>query len=211
MVKPGSRIGLIYFVPHSQGYPITIISVAKLIEPCIIRLNSKIFSNDIEVGLSMKPKEKIVTILGIVGINNDSFYGRNQILFAEAYSTIVKDAMMVLFEFQKPDYIQSKKLTQSLKTSVTNNIKLTFIASINDQIVPLYSSFYLFLKHPNIFRATFIDKSSLTPSFITGIVNIAGTLLNLCCDDHSITKEISPSLMVDTQPSIMNIKYIYWD
>lgn len=58
MVKPGPRIGLIYFVPHLQGCPVTIILVAKFIEPCIIRLNSKNFSNDVEVDFSLKPKEK---------------------------------------------------------------------------------------------------------------------------------------------------------
>lgn len=146
----------------------------------------------------------------MVGVNKDPFYGRDQTLFAEAYSTIVKDVMTELFEFQKADYIQYKKMIPSLKTSVTNNIKLTFIASINDQLVPLYSSFCLFFKHPNIFRATFIDKSSLTPSFITWIVNITGTLLNLCFDDHSITKEISPSLvgsLTDGGHSTINNEY----
>lgn len=184
----------IYFVTHSQGCPVTIILLAKLLDSGILRLNDTNFFNDIEIGLNMMPNKKIVSILGMAGINNGPFYGRDQTLLVKAYTTIAKDAMMELFEFQKPDSIQSKKLIQSLKTLVTNNVKLTFIASINDQLVPLYSSFCIFLKHPNIFRATFIDRSSLTPDFITGIVNIAGTLLNLGYDDHNIIKEISPSL-----------------
>lgn len=184
----------IYFVTHSQGCPVTIILLAKLFDAGILRLNNTKLFNDIETGPNITPNKKIVSILGMAGINNGPFYGRDQTLLVKAYTTIAKDAMMELFEFQKPDSIQSKKLIQSLKTLVTNNVKLTFIASINDQLVPLYSSFCIFLKHPNIFRATFIDRASLTPKFITGIVNIAGTLLNLGYDDHNIIKEISPSL-----------------
>lgn len=184
----------IYFVTHSQGCPVTIILLAKLFDSGILRLNDTRLFNDIAIGANVIPNKKIVSILGMAGINNGPFYGRDQTLLVKAYTTIAKDAMMELFEFQKPDSIQSKKLIQSLKTLVTNNVKLTFIASINDQLVPLYSSFCIFLKHPNIFRATFIDRSSLTPNFITGIVNIAGILLNLGYGDHNIIKEISPSL-----------------
>ncbi|KAG0663802.1 hypothetical protein C6P44_001503 [Monosporozyma unispora] len=189
------KADFIYFVTHSQGCPVTIILLGKLMETGIINVNETSFFNDIEVGIDFTPRKKIVSILGMAGINNGPPYGRDQTLLVRAYTTIAKDAMMELFELQKYDSLQSKKLIQALRTVIANNVKLTFIASINDQLVPLYSSFCIFARHPNIFRATFIDKGSMTPNFITGIMNVAGKLLDLGYDDHNLVKEISPNLI----------------
>lgn len=187
----------IYFVSHSQGCPVTIILLARLIETGIINIdNSKLFNNqnsDLN-DINLFGNKKIITILGMAGINNGPFYGADQTLIVRAYQTIAKDAMMELFEFQKFDSIHTKKLVQSIKIIISNNIKITLVGSINDQLVPLYSSFCLFVDHANIFRATFVDKNSRTPAFITRIVKIAGTLINLGYRDHDIIKEISGSL-----------------
>lgn len=193
--KEFKKADFIYFVTHSQGCPVTIILLGKLMETGIINVNDTSFFNDVELGVDFTPRKKIVSVLGMAGINNGPPYGRDQTLLVRAYTTIAKDAMMELFELQKYDSIQSKKLIQALKTIISNNVKLTFIASVNDQLVPLYSSFCIFARHPNIFRATFIDRGSMTPTFITGIMNIAGKLLNLGYNDHNLVKEISPNLI----------------
>ncbi|KAG0670281.1 hypothetical protein C6P45_002591 [Maudiozyma exigua] len=188
----------IYFVSHSQGCPVTIILLAKLIETGIINIdNSKLFNNQNNNldDINLFGNKKIISILGMAGINNGPFYGRDQTLLVKAYQTIAKDAMMELFELQRFDTIQTKKLVQSIKTIIANNVKLTLVGSINDQLVPLYSAFCLFVDHPYIFRATFIDRNSRTPSFITRILKIAGTLLDLGYRDHDIVKEISGSLV----------------
>ncbi|CCF57544.1 hypothetical protein KAFR_0C05530 [Kazachstania africana CBS 2517] len=198
---------MIYFVTHSQGCPVAIILLAKLIESGVLSLDNLNFVNNMGsktnsegvdpldfLAQNNNNKKKIVSVLGMAGINNGPFYGADQTLLVKAYQTIAKDAMMELFEFQKFDSIQSKKLMQGLRVLIANNVKLTFVGSVNDQLVPLYSSTCLFAAHPNIFRATFIDKSSRTPAFITRIAKIAGTLLNLGFEDHSIIKEISGSL-----------------
>ncbi|CAL9737797.1 hypothetical protein MOSE0_M08460 [Monosporozyma servazzii] len=189
------KADFIYFVTHSQGCPVTIILLGKLMETGIINVDDTSFFNDVEIGVEFTPRKKIISVLGMAGINNGPPYGRDQTLLVRAYTTIAKDAMMELFELQKYDSIQSKKLIQALKTIISNNVKLTFIASVNDQLVPLYSSFCIFARHPNIFRATFIDRGSMTPTFITGIMNVAGKLLNLGYNDHNLVKEISPNLI----------------
>lgn len=189
------KADFIYFVTHSQGCPVTIILLGKLMETGIINVDDTSFFNDVEIGVEFTPRRKIISVLGMAGINNGPPYGRDQTLLVRAYTTIAKDAMMELFELQKYDSIQSKKLIQALKTIISNNVKLTFIASVNDQLVPLYSSFCIFARHPNIFRATFIDRGSMTPTFITGIMNVAGKLLNLGYNDHNLVKEISPNLI----------------
>ncbi|EJS42463.1 YML020W [Saccharomyces arboricola H-6] len=200
----------IYFVSHSQGCPVTIMLLAKLIKNGVINLdNSQFFNDEIQFCSS----KKIISILAMAGINNGPFYGADQTLFVRAYQTIEKDSLRELFEFQKFDSKQSQSLIEGLRTVISNNVKITFVGSINDQLVPLYSSTCLFVNHPNIFRAIFIDRGSQTPAFITRIVKIAGSLLDLGYNDHGIIKEISGSLAGTLtgggHSSIYNEKQVY--
>lgn len=191
--KEINQADIIYFVSHSQGCPVTIILLAKLLECGIINIdNSKFFNGS--ASFTFTAKRKVISVLGMAGINNGPFYGADQTLFVRAYQTIEKDSLRELFEFQKFDSLQSKQFIESLRTLIRNDVKITFVGSINDQLVPLYSSICLFAHHPNIFRATFVDKGSQTPAFITRIVKLAGSLINLGYDDHGIIKEISGSL-----------------
>lgn len=51
-------------------------------------------------------------------------------------------------------------------------VKVVFIASLNDQVVPLYSALFSSLSHPNILRAIFIDAQAFETSadFMTNLV-----------------------------------------
>lgn len=167
----------VYFAAHSQGCPVSIILLAKLIEDGIINAENK-----------------KVSMLLMAGINNGPFFGADQTLFVRAYSTIESGSLMELFQFQNFDSVHSRELLNSLKTVIKHNIKLTFVGSINDQLVPLYSSTCLHVRHPNIFRATYIDGSSKTPAFVSRALSMANHLHNIGQSDHGVIKEISNSL-----------------
>jgi hypothetical protein len=167
----------IYFAAHSQGCPVSIILLARLIEDGIITLENK-----------------KISMLLMAGINNGPFYGVDQKLFVRAYSTIESDSLMELFQFQNFDSVHSREFLNALKIVIKHNIKLTFVGSINDQLVPLYSSTCLHVRHPNIFRATYIDGSSKTPLFVSRAVSMANHLHNIGLSDHGVIKEISNSL-----------------
>lgn len=190
--KQINQADYIYFVCHSQGSPVTMLLLAQLIDAGLINLDNTRFFNEGDIPFSTN--RKIISILAMAGINNGPFYGADQTLFVRAYQTIEKESLRELFQFQRPDSLVSQKLIRSIRIIVGSNVKIVFVGSINDQLVPLYSSMCLFASHPNFFRATFIDKSSRTPDFIKRLVNIAGTLLDLGYDEHGIIKEISPSL-----------------
>ncbi|KAL3235072.1 hypothetical protein RNJ44_02860 [Nakaseomyces bracarensis] len=191
--KDINQADIIYFISHSQGCPVTIILLAKLLECGIINIDNSNFF-DGSASFTFTAKRKVISVLGMAGINNGPFYGADQTLFVRAYQTLEKDSLRELFEFQKFDSLQSKQFIESLRTLIRNDVKITFVGSINDQLVPLYSSICLFAHHPNIFRATFVDRGSQTPAFITRIIKLAGSLIDLGYDDHSIIKEISGSL-----------------
>ncbi|SCV05663.1 LANO_0H12442g1_1 [Lachancea nothofagi CBS 11611] len=189
-----NKADFIYFVAHSQGCPVSIILLARLIEAGVIRLDQVGQGSDERDVTKGIRKNKVVSILAMAGVNNGPFYGVDQTLFVRAYSTIENDSLRELFQFQNFQSVLARKFIQSLRIIIASNVKITFVGSINDQLVPLYSSTCLFAHHPNIFKATFIDKDSKTPDFITRIVGIANHLNNLGYDDHGIIKEISGSL-----------------
>lgn len=169
----------IYIAAHSQGCPVSILLLSKLITSNLLK-----FDNN-----------KKICILAMAGVNNGPFYGIDQKLFVRAYSTIESNSLMELFDFQKFDSEISIEYLKALKTITSvNSIKIVFVGSINDQLVPLYSSNCLHVRHPNIFRATYIDSQSNTPDFVTRVVSIANQLHNLGFSDHGVIKEISTSL-----------------
>ncbi|SCU94429.1 LADA_0G08482g1_1 [Lachancea dasiensis] len=189
-----NKADFVYFVAHSQGCPVSIILLAKLVESGIIQLDAPGHAREEPSnGQSMKGS-KIVSILAMAGVNNGPFYGVDQTLFVRAYSTIENDSLRELFQFQNFQSTLARKYIQSLRIIIASNVKVAFVGSINDQLVPLYSSTCMFARHPNIFKATFIDKDSKTPSFISRIVGIANQLNNLGYNDHGIIKEVSGSL-----------------
>lgn len=167
----------IYFAAHSQGCPVSILLLSRLIEDAVFSLQGK-----------------RISLLCMAGVNNGPFYGVDQKLIVRAYSSIENDSLMELFQFQNFESVHSRELLQALRTVIAHNVKITFVGSINDQLVPLYSSTCLHVRHPNIFRATYIDGSSKTPEFVSRAVSIANHLHNIGLSDHGVIKEISNSL-----------------
>lgn len=166
----------IFVCAHSQGCPVSIILLAKLLEYGII-------NND-----------QLIGMLCMAGVNLGPFYGLDKSLFIRAYSTIENDSMLELFQFQNFESLQSRKYIESIKNLVSSNIKISFIGSINDQLVPLYSSLAQHIQHPNIFKSVYIDQLSNTPLFITKLIMHSCILQNIGRSDHDFIKEISINL-----------------
>ena len=61
----------------------------------------------------------------------------------------------------------------SLQHILNAGVKILFVASLNDQVVPLYSALFSSLSHPNILRTIFIDSSVFETSadFMTNLVS----------------------------------------
>ncbi|CCH61358.1 hypothetical protein TBLA_0E03040 [Henningerozyma blattae CBS 6284] len=182
----------IYFAAHSQGCPVTFMLLGRLIETGLLSLDVLNYYENEEQ--PYKKTKKIISILAMNGINNGPFYGADQTLLVRSLRTIEQDSFMELFQFQNFESDNSKELLRTLKIVFDNDVKVTFVGTVNDQLVPLYSSMCSFIHHPNIFRATFIDKKSNTPDFITRVLKDAGILINLGYSDRSMIKEISSSL-----------------
>lgn len=176
--KELNEADFIYIAAHSQGCVVSIILFAKLIQ----------------MGVLKDPHLKRIGLLGMAGINNGPFYGSDKSLFMKAYSTIEHNSLQELFELTKFDSEQSLVYKESMQAIINANVKLCFIGSINDQLVPLYSALASHIFHPNIYRACYIDHSSKTPEFIKKLVSLCCQMQNLGYFDNNVIKEISTVL-----------------
>lgn len=173
-----NKADCIFIAAHSQGCVVSIILLAKLIK----------------MGILKNAISKRIGILAMAGINNGPFYGVDKTFFVKAYSAIEHDSLTELFELTKFTSDQSLVYKESMQVIVNSNVKLCFIGSINDQLVPLYSALASHVFHPNIYRACYIDHSSQTPLFIQKLVSLCCQLQNIGYFDNNVLKELSTAL-----------------
>ncbi|KAK3302298.1 uncharacterized protein B0T15DRAFT_300365 [Chaetomium strumarium] len=160
---------LILIACHSQGVPVSIILLAKLIE----------------LGIVTSAKVGVCAMAGVtLGPFPDyrSSMGRLMGTAAE------------LWEFADPQSEVSKRLEASIKAVLSHGARITFVGSIDDQLVPLESAIYAPAHHPYIFRSVFIDGRIHAPDFIAHLVGFALKLRNLGVSDHGLIRELSTPL-----------------
>ncbi|KAK2054753.1 hypothetical protein LY76DRAFT_551600 [Colletotrichum caudatum] len=160
---------LILVACHSQGVPVGVMLLAKLIDLGIIT-NAKLGVCAM-AGVSLGPFPDYKSSMGILmGAANE------------------------LWEFSNPDSDISKRYENSLKEVLQYGARITYIGSIDDQLVPMESAVYSPASHPYIYRAVFIDGRIHAPDFIAHLVGFALKLRNLGISDHGLLRELSTPL-----------------
>ncbi|KAF1815100.1 hypothetical protein P152DRAFT_480184 [Eremomyces bilateralis CBS 781.70] len=153
---------------HSQGVPVGIMLISKLIQFGCIHPNARI------------------GICAMAGVNLGPF--------PEYKSRILGGAAFELFEFTRNDSKMSKAYREALEVVVKAGVRVVYIGSIDDQLVSLESSTFSNIAHPYIFRAVFVDGRIHAPDFLTRLVGFVLKLRNLGIPDHGLIRELSPAL-----------------
>lgn len=167
----------VFFASHSQGTPVAVHLLARLVEDG-----------------HLEKHHQLIALLGMAGISLGPMSGLDQTLMMRAYSSIESASLSELFQFQDLQSFQSRKYLDSLRTIIAHNCKIVFMGSMNDQLVPLYSSTCIHLSHPNIYRAVYVDGQDVAPEFVSTLVTLALRLRNVGSSDHGVIKEISGAL-----------------
>ncbi|KAJ4304260.1 hypothetical protein N0V88_001873 [Collariella sp. IMI 366227] len=160
---------LIMIACHSQGVPVSIMLLAKLIE----------------LGIVTTAK---VGVCAMAGVSLGPFPDYRSNL------GILMGTAAELWEFADPKSEVSQRLEASVKVVLAHGARITYVGSIDDQLVPLESAIYAPLHHPYIFRAVFIDGRIHAPNFIAHLVGFALKLRNLGISDHGLIRELSTPL-----------------
>ncbi|KAI5807023.1 hypothetical protein EDC01DRAFT_699999 [Geopyxis carbonaria] len=114
--------------------------------------------------------------------------------FGHLPTTLLTGSARELFEFQKQDSAVSRKYVQALRTVLAHNVRILYVGSIDDQLVPMESSLIANMHHPYIFRAVFVDGRVHAPDFLSHLVGFAMKLRNLGISDHGLIRELSSPL-----------------
>ncbi|KAK3340352.1 hypothetical protein B0H65DRAFT_472073 [Neurospora tetraspora] len=155
---------------HSQGVPVSIMLLAKLYELGVISPTAK------------------VGVCAMAGVSLGPF---------PDYKTgleIIMGSAAELWEFGDPQREVSKKLEAAVKAVLSYGARITYIGSIDDQLVPFESAIYAPAHHPYIYRAVFIDGRIHAPDFIAHLVGFVLKLRNLGVTDHGLIRELSVPL-----------------
>ncbi len=161
------KADLVMIACHSQGVPVAISLVAKLISfGCV---------NTAKIG-----------ICAMAGVNLGPF--------ADYKSRWIGGSAGELFDFAQPESQVSKDYEAALKAALKFGVKIIFIGSIDDQLVSLESSTFGIMSHPYIYRAVFVDGRVHAPDFLTHLVGFALKLRNLGISDHGLIRELSSPL-----------------
>ncbi|PBP27868.1 hypothetical protein BUE80_DR001067 [Diplocarpon rosae] len=115
---------------HSQGVPVALMLVAKLIEFGVVTSGK-------------------IGVCAMAGVSLGPF--------ADYKSRLFSGSAGELFEFASPESTVSKRYEESIKVAVKYGVRVTYCGSIDDQLVSMESSIFSTVSHPYIFRAVFVD------------------------------------------------------
>lgn len=154
---------------HSQGVPVGMMLIAKLID----------------LGIITTARIGICAMAGVsLGPFPDYKSGMGMLMGSAAE----------LWQFADPASEISQRLEHAAKIVLEHGVRVTYIGSIDDQLVPMESAVYSPASHPYIYRAVFVDGRIHAPDFIAHLVGFALKLRNLGISDQGLIRELSVAL-----------------
>ncbi|KAG0283396.1 hypothetical protein BGZ96_012237 [Linnemannia gamsii] len=167
---------LVLVATHSQGTPTSTLLVARLIEEGMLRCASE------------DPNMQRVGILAMAGISHGPFPFLKGNLIVRWFEA---EAAQELFEFMDSETEIAKKYREALRIVLTSGVRFTCVASLEDQVVPLYSAVMTSIHHPSIMRAVYIDGATYQDDFLTSLISFSLRLRNSGVDDHGVLVHLS--------------------
>ncbi|PQE33447.1 S-adenosyl-L-methionine-dependent methyltransferase-like protein [Rutstroemia sp. NJR-2017a WRK4] len=156
---------------HSQGVPVALMLVAKLIEEGIV--------TSARIG-----------VCAMAGVSLGPFASHQTGYQAALFNETITE----LFEFANYESAVAKRYEQALRRALKYGVRVTYCASIDDQLVSIESAIFSPAEHPYIYRAVFVDGRIHAPDFIAHLVGFALKLRNLGVSDHGLIRELSAPL-----------------
>jgi hypothetical protein len=134
-----------------------------------------------------------VCCLALCGIHLGPLrYLRTSALLQPYLQYFESTAAKELFEFQDTESAVSKAYVKALGNVLDNGTKMVYVASLNDQVVPLYSGLFTAASHPLILRALYIDGDAYHSSdFLSNLLVLLLRVLNAGLSDSGLLAHLS--------------------
>ncbi|KAF8264922.1 hypothetical protein EI94DRAFT_1737298 [Lactarius quietus] len=139
------------------------------------------------------PKVQRVCCLALCGIHLGPLrYLSSSSLVLPYIQYFESAAAKELFEFQTTTSEVSKSYVKALRNVFDHGVKMVYIASLNDQVVPLYSGLFTAASHPLILRALYIDGDVYHSSdFLSNLLVLLLRVMNVGLSDSGLLTHLS--------------------
>ncbi|KAF5378463.1 hypothetical protein D9615_007029 [Tricholomella constricta] len=108
------------------------------------------------------------------------------------YLSSVTRPHALLSHLQNTESEVSKNYVTALRSVVDHGTKMVYVASLNDQVVPIYSGLFTAASHPLILRALYIDGDAYHSSdFLSNLLVLLLRILNSGISDSGLTVHLS--------------------
>ncbi|EAU87248.2 hypothetical protein CC1G_12689 [Coprinopsis cinerea okayama7 len=186
---------------HSQGSVVSTHLLDRLIADKHIRTSvepievsgADSFPSAVGVNVSPGRKPQRVCCLALCGIHLGPLrYLSGSSLVQPYIQYFESTAARELFEFQNTESAVSKAYVQALRNVLHHGVKMVYIASLNDQVVPIYSGIFTAASHPMILRALYIDGDAYHSSdFLSNLLVLLLRLRNSGIPDGGLIAHLS--------------------
>ncbi|ORX37521.1 hypothetical protein BD324DRAFT_622237 [Kockovaella imperatae] len=204
------RADAIFFAAHSQGCIVTTHLISRMIAQGHIRtplnrdavLRCEWAFGPIGV-MPDTPKRKRqsaseegyqkVAMLAMCGVHLGPLYSISTSTVIQPYLQWFENAAArELFEFQESSSVVSMAYQKALSMILENNVKVVLLASLNDQVVPIYGASFSTATHPLLLRALFVDGASYSQTdLMTLLLKFAFMLRNAGISDQRLVEHVS--------------------
>ncbi|KAI1787100.1 hypothetical protein LXA43DRAFT_975425 [Ganoderma leucocontextum] len=134
-----------------------------------------------------------ICLLSLCGIHLGPLrYMKTSSLLQPYIQYVENAAARELFEFQDTESKVSKNYVGALRNVLDHGTKAVYIASLNDQVVPIYSGLFTAASHPRILRALYIDNDAYHSSdFLSNLLILLIRILNAGLSDRGLLAHLS--------------------
>ncbi|KAI0665516.1 hypothetical protein C8Q78DRAFT_986317 [Trametes maxima] len=192
---------VIFVASHSQGAIISTHLVDRLIEDGHILTSRSVDTLARSAaaiaagGAASVPTTQAqkVCLLALCGIHLGPLrYLKTSSLLQPYIQYVENAAARELFEFQDTESKLSKNYIGALRNVMDHGAKVVYVASLNDQVVPIYSGLFTAASHPRILRALYIDNDAYHSSdFLSNLLILLIRIMNAGLSDRGLLAHLS--------------------
>ncbi|EGN92065.1 hypothetical protein SERLA73DRAFT_191640 [Serpula lacrymans var. lacrymans S7.3] len=193
---------VIFVATHSQGCIVSTHLLNRLIIDRHIRTSRNVDVVDAagpvasgSVGIIPSQQPQRICCLALCGVHLGPLrYLSTSSLLQPYIQYFESTAARELFEFQNTESQTSQDYVKSLGNVLSHGIKMVYVASLNDQVVGLYSGLFTSITHPLILRAMYIDGDAYHSSdFLSNLLVLLLRLRNSGLSDSGLLAHLSES------------------
>ncbi|KAL0953078.1 hypothetical protein HGRIS_007278 [Hohenbuehelia grisea] len=188
----------IFVATHSQGSIVSTHVLDRLIRDDHIRTTRSLARIPTMDGVSVpdvspKLRPQRVCCLALCGIHLGPLrYLSTSSMFQPYIQYFESTAARELFEFQNTENAVSQAYVKALQNVVDHGTKMVYVASLNDQVVPIYSGLFTSASHPLILRALYIDGDAYHSSdFLSNLLVLLLRIMNAGLSESGLLTHLS--------------------